>query len=67
MDQIYQYFSFIRRGTDIRTEIIAGVTTFLSMLYIVIVNSATFSAAGMNFGGVYIATIIATEIGRANV
>jgi len=63
MDQIYQYFSFIRRGTDIRTEIIAGVTTFLSMLYIVIVNSATFSAAGMNFGGVYIATIIATVVG----
>lgn len=62
MDQIERYFLFAKRGTNFRTEVIAGATTFLSMLYIVIVNSATFSAGGMDFGGVYIATIIATVV-----
>lgn len=62
MDQLSNYFQFAKRGTNFRTEIIAGATTFLSMMYIVIVNSATFSAGGMDFGGVYIATIIATVI-----
>lgn len=60
MEQLKKYFLFDERKTNLRTEIIAGVTTFLSMMYIVIVNPTTFSAGGMNFGGVYIATIIAT-------
>ncbi len=63
MEQLRNYFLFDERGTNLRTEILAGATTFLSMLYIVIVNPTVFSAAGMDFGGVYIATIIATVIG----
>ncbi|MCR5560021.1 MAG: NCS2 family permease [Schwartzia sp.] len=57
-----KWFAFEERRTNFRTEIIAGVTTFLSMLYIVIVNSTTYSQGGMDFGGVYLATIIATMI-----
>lgn len=55
-----KYFEFEERGTNFRTEVLAGATTFLAMLYIVIVNPAMFSAGGMDFGGVYLATIIAT-------
>lgn len=58
-----KYFLFNERGTNLRTEILAGATTFLSMMYIVIVNPTVFSAGGMDFGGVYIATIIATIVG----
>lgn len=54
------YFLFAERNTNFRTEFLAGITTFLSMMYIVIVNPATFSKGGMDFGGVYLATIIAT-------
>lgn len=54
------HFEFKARGTNLRTEILAGATTFLSILYIVIVNPSMFAAGGMDFGGVYIATIIAT-------
>ena len=63
MEQIKQYFLFEERGTNLRTEILAGVTTFLSMMYIVIVNPTVLSIGGMDFGGVYIATIIATVTG----
>lgn len=63
MNQIKNYFSFAERKTNFKTEFIAGATTFLSMMYIVIVNPTTYSAGGMDFGGVYIATIIATVIG----
>ena len=62
MEQLSKYFQFTQRGTNLRTETLAGATTFLSMMYIVIVNSATFNAGGMDFGGVYIATIIATIV-----
>ena len=62
MIKLEKWFAFEERGTNYRTEIIAGVTTFLSMLYIVIVNSTTYSQGGMDFGGVYLATIIATMI-----
>ena len=55
-----KFFEFKARGTNLRTEILAGVTTFLTMLYIVIVNPSMFITGNMDFGGVYIATIIAT-------
>ena len=58
-----KHFLFNERGTNLRTEILAGATTFLSMMYIVIVNPTVFFTGGMDFGGVYIATIIATVVG----
>ena len=63
MEQLKKYFLFEERGTNLRTEILAGITTFLSMMYIVIVNPSVLSAGGMDFEGVYIATIIATVTG----
>ena len=63
MEGLKKYFLFDERKTNLRTEILAGVTTFLSMVYIVIVNPSVFSAGGVNFGGVYIATIIAAVTG----
>lgn len=63
MESLKKYFSFEERKTNLRTEILAGVTTFLSMVYIVIVNPSAFFSAGVDFGGVYIATIIATAVG----
>ena len=62
-EQLRRYFQFDERKTNLRTEIIAGITTFLAMVYIIIVNPATLSQGGMDFGGVFIATIIAIVIG----
>lgn len=63
METLKKYFLFDERKTNLRTEILAGVTTFLSMVYIVIVNPSSFITASVNFGGVYVATIIATVVG----
>lgn len=63
METLRKYFKFEERGTNFRTETIAGVTTFLAMVYIVIVAPTAFMNVGMNFGGVYVATIIATVVG----
>lgn len=54
-----KFFEFKARGTNLRTEIVAGLTTFLTIIYIVIINPSMFVAGGMDFGGVYLATIIA--------
>jgi AGZA family xanthine/uracil permease-like MFS transporter len=56
------YFSLKERGTDIRTEFIAGVTTFLTMLYIVFVNPQILGKAGMDPGAVFVATCIAAAV-----
>lgn len=58
-----EFFQFESRGTNVRTEIIAGVTTFLTMAYIVVVNPAILSAAGVPFDQVFMATIIAAVVG----
>jgi AGZA family xanthine/uracil permease-like MFS transporter len=54
-----QYFGLTRHGTDVRTECVAGVTTFLTMVYIVFVNPAILANAGMDKGAVFVATCIA--------
>ena len=63
MDRIRKYFLFDERKTNFRTEALAGITTFLAMVYILIVNPSVFKDGGVDFGGVYIATVIATVIG----
>jgi AGZA family xanthine/uracil permease-like MFS transporter len=52
------YFEFTRLGTNWRTEILAGVTTFLTMAYIVLVNPAILAAAGMPLAAVTAATCL---------
>jgi AGZA family xanthine/uracil permease-like MFS transporter len=56
-------FKLKENNTTARTEIVGGLTTFLTMVYIVIVNPAILSKAGVPFDQVFMATIIATAIG----
>ena len=58
-----KFFRLQEKGTNVRTEILAGVTTFFTMAYIMFVNPDILSATGMSWGGVFVATIIATIIG----
>ncbi len=54
-----QYFGLTQHGTNVRTECVAGVTTFLTMVYIVFVNPAILANAGMDKGAVFVATCLA--------
>ncbi|MDX1433937.1 MAG: NCS2 family permease [Gammaproteobacteria bacterium] len=56
-------FDLSGHGTDLRTELLAGITTFLTMAYIAFVNPAILSAAGMDFGAVFVATCVAAALG----
>ncbi len=58
-----KYFQFEELGTNYRTEFFAGLTTFLAMAYILFVNPATLSAAGMDEGAVFTATALAAAVG----
>ena len=58
-----KFFKLEERGTTVSKEFIAGVTTFLSMAYIIFVNPNTLGAAGMDTGAVFTATILAASIG----
>ncbi|MEW5806965.1 MAG: NCS2 family permease [Acidobacteriota bacterium] len=55
-------FKLTANRTNIRTEVIAGVTTFMTMAYIIFVQPAVLSVAGMNFGAVMMATCISAAI-----
>jgi AGZA family xanthine/uracil permease-like MFS transporter len=57
------YFEFARLGTNWRTEILAGVTTFLTMAYIVLVNPAILASAGMPLAAVTAATCLSAAFG----
>ncbi|MEI2472402.1 NCS2 family permease [Peribacillus frigoritolerans] len=58
-----KFFSLKENGTDVRTEVMAGVTTFLTMVYILIVNPALLSSIGIPFEQVFMATVISAVIG----
>ncbi len=56
------YFKFKQNKTDLKTEVTAGVTTFLTMAYIMFLNPIILQDGGFDFGGVYTATILASAI-----
>lgn len=58
-----RFFKLRENGTTIPTEITAGLTTFFTMAYIIAINPAILSEAGMEWGAVFLATIIASIIG----
>ena len=58
-------FGLAAHGTSVRTEVMAGCTTFLTMAYITFVNPLILSEAGMDFGGVFVATCLAAAIGTS--
>ena len=53
------FFKLKEHGTDVKTEVIAGITTFMTMAYILAVNPLILADAGMDPGGVFTATAIA--------
>ena len=53
-----KFFKLKENGTDVKTELMAGLTTFLTMAYILFVNPSILSAAGMDKNAVFVATII---------
>ena len=55
-----RYFHLAAHGTTVRTEMVAGLTTFLTMAYIVVVNPQILSQAGIPAEGVVFATCIAS-------
>jgi adenine/guanine/hypoxanthine permease len=58
-----RYFRLTEQGTSIGTELRAGLTTFLTMAYIMFVNPAILQQAGMNHGAVFVATCLAAALG----
>ena len=58
-------FKLKEHGTDVRTEIMAGITIFMTMAYILAVNPGILSASGMDSGAVFTATALASAIGCA--
>ncbi len=58
-----RFFRLKENGTTVGTEIVAGITTFFAMAYIIVVNPGILSEAGMEWGAVFLATIIASVIG----
>ena len=62
---IDRFFALRASGTTVRTELAAGLTTFLTMAYIVAVNPAILGDAGMDKGAVFVATCLAAALGSA--
>ncbi|CAN5725481.1 NCS2 family permease [soil metagenome] len=59
------FFKLKEHGSDVKTEVIAGFTTFLTMAYIVFVNPSILSLTGMDFNAVFVATCLAAALGTA--
>src|SRR5690625_3178391 len=57
------FFKLEQNQTNFQTEVMAGITTFLTMVYIVVVNPAILSAAGVPFDQVFMATVISAVVG----
>ena len=58
-----KYFNYRKHKTDFRTEVIAGVSTFLTMAYIMFLNPVILADGGFDFGGVFTATALAAALG----
>lgn len=58
-----QLFKLKEHNTTVKTEVLAGVTTYLTMAYIIFVNPSMLAAAGMDQGAVFVATCLAAAIG----
>ncbi len=58
-----KFFKLKENGTSVSTEVMAGLTTFFAMSYIIIVNPGILAQSGMEWGAVFLATIIASIIG----
>jgi len=57
-----KYFNYRKHKTDFKTEVIAGVSTFLTMAYIMFLNPVILADGGFDFGGVFTATALASAL-----
>ena len=57
-----KYFNFKAHRTNMKTEIVAGVSTFLTMAYILALNPIILADGGFDYGGVFTATVLATAL-----
>jgi len=57
---LQEYFKLEQNNTSVKTEITAGITTFLTMAYIIVLNPIILADGGFDYGGVFVATIVAT-------
>lgn len=57
-----KFFKLTENGTTVKTEVLAGITTFMTMAYILVVNPSILSATGMDQGALLTATAIAAFI-----
>jgi len=60
---IDNHFKLAEHHTNVKTEVIAGITTFLTMAYIIFVNPSILSQTGMDYGAVFVATCVAAAVG----
>ncbi len=60
-----KHFQLAERGTSVRTEVLAGATTFLTLSYIIFVNPLILAGTGMDAGAVLVATCLAAALGTA--
>ena len=63
LSRLNAYFDFDGRGTTLSRELLAGITTFTTMSYIVVVNPAILSAAGIPEGPSFVATVLVAVVG----
>lgn len=63
MSFLESFFKLKEHHTDVKTELIAGITTFMTMAYILAVNPGILSASGMDAGAVFTATALGAAIG----
>jgi AGZA family xanthine/uracil permease-like MFS transporter len=63
MELLERVFKLTEHKTDVRTEVVAGLTTFLTMAYIIFVNPSILSAAGMPKEAVFVATCLIAALG----
>ena len=61
-NKLADFFKLEEKKTNIKTEILAGISTFLTMAYIIVVNPAIISNTGMSFSGVLFATVLVCAI-----
>ncbi|NUU01239.1 NCS2 family permease [Herbaspirillum robiniae] len=63
MNALDKFFKLSENGTTVRTELLAGLTTFLTMAYIIFVNPSILGDAGMPKDSVFVATCVAAAVG----
>ncbi len=65
MQILERYFQLREHGTSVKTEDLAGLTTSLTMAYMIFVNPAILSQTGMDFNAVFVATCISVAWGTS--